>query len=62
MGREARNALADQPFVALAAEVSQRIVFADSVAAGRLAREAAPDCPAAREIAALALAVTELLR
>jgi chromosome partitioning protein len=62
IGREARNALADQPFDALPAEVSQRIVFADSVAAGRLACEAAPDCAAAREIAALSRAVTELLR
>jgi chromosome partitioning protein len=62
IGREARAALADQPFAALHAEVSQRIVFADSVAAGRLACEAAPKCAAAREIAALALAVQEMLR
>ncbi|HRO54936.1 MAG TPA: ATPase, partial [Alicycliphilus sp.] len=41
------------------AEVHQRIVFADSVAAGRLARETAPDGAAAREITAL---VDELLR
>ena len=44
---------------ALHAEVRQRIVFADSVAAGRLAREIAPDSAAAREITAL---VDELLR
>lgn len=62
IGREARAALADQPFAALHAEVSQRIVFADSVAAGRLACEAAPKCAAAREIAALAQAVREMLR
>ena len=62
IGREARAALADQPFAALQAEVSQRIVFADSVAAGRLACEAAPKCAAAREIAALAQAVRETLR
>jgi len=62
IGREARAALADQPFAALNAEVSQRIVFADSVAAGRLACEAAPNCAAAREIAALAQAVREMLR
>lgn len=61
IGREARAALADQPFAALQAEVSQRIVFADSVAAGRLACEAAPKCAAAREIAALAQAVREAL-
>ncbi|HKW83970.1 MAG TPA: ParA family partition ATPase [Burkholderiaceae bacterium] len=62
IGREARAALAGQPFGALTSEVSQRIVFADSVAAGSLAREAAPGCAAAREIAALAQAVRELLR
>jgi len=59
IGREARQALAEQPFPALRAEVRQRIVFADSVAAGRLVRETAPDSFAAREITAL---VDELLR
>ncbi|RYC80492.1 hypothetical protein BFJ63_vAg16616 [Fusarium oxysporum f. sp. narcissi] len=59
IGREARQALADQPLPALRAEVHQRIVFADSVAAGRLARETAPDSAAAREITVL---VDELLR
>jgi chromosome partitioning protein len=62
IGREARQALADQPLPALpvlSSEVRQRIVFADSVAAGRLARETAPDSAAAREITAL---VDELLR
>ncbi len=44
---------------ALRAEVHQRIVFADSVTAGRLARETEPDSAAAREITAL---VDELLR
>jgi len=62
IGREARAALADQPFCALDTEVSQRIVFADSVAAGRLAHESKPHGAAAREIAALAQAVVELLR
>jgi chromosome partitioning protein len=61
-GREARAALADQPFAALHAEVSQRIVFADSVAAGRLAYGVSPECAAARELAALANAVQEALR
>lgn len=61
IGREARAALADQPFPVLQVEVSQRIVFADSVAAGRLAFEVAPHCAAAREIAALAQAVREML-
>ena len=50
---------AEQPLPALRAEVRQRIVFADSVAAGRLARETAPDSAAALEITAL---VDELLR
>ena len=62
IGREARAALSDQPFAALYTEVSQRIVFADSVAAGRLACEVAPQCAAAREIAALAQTVREMLR
>ncbi|MFG8723590.1 ParA family partition ATPase [Pseudomonas aeruginosa] len=59
IGREARHALAEQPFSALLAEVRQRIVFADCVAAGKSAREVAPASLAAREIAAL---VDELLR
>lgn len=62
IGREARQALADQPFPALSAEISQRIVFADSVAAGRLVSEVAPQCAAAREVAALAQAVREALQ
>ncbi|WP_398494342.1 ParA family partition ATPase [Variovorax sp.] len=61
IGREARAALAGQPFGALRAEVSQRILFADSVAAGQLVREMSPRGPAAREIAALADAVRESL-
>jgi chromosome partitioning protein len=59
IGREARSALADQPLPALRSEIRQRIVFADSVAAGQLARELAPESAAAREIAAL---TDELLR
>src|SRR3546814_13491004 len=59
IGREARQALTEQPLPALRSEVRQRIVFADSVAAGRLARETAPDSAAAQEITAL---VDELLR
>jgi chromosome partitioning protein len=58
IGREARQVLAEQPLPALRAEVRQRIVFADSVASGRLARETAPDSAAAREVTAL---VDELL-
>ena len=54
IGREARGALADQPLPALASEIHQRIVFADSVASGQLAREREPVGAAAREISALA--------
>ena len=59
IGREARGTLDEQPFPALASEVCQRIVFADSVAGGRLVRETAPDSMADREIGVLA---DELLR
>ena len=59
IGREARQSLAEQPLPVLRSEVHQRIAFADSVAAGRLARETAPDSAAAREVTAL---VDELLR
>ena len=59
IGREARSALAKQPLPSLQSEIRQRIVFADSVAAGQLARELAPDSTAAREITAL---TDELLR
>ena len=59
IGREARSALAEQPLLSLQSEIRQRIVFADSVAAGQLARELAPDSTAAREITAL---TDELLR
>lgn len=60
IGREARSALADQPFSALHAEVHQRIVFADSVARGQLAREWDADSLASREISALAVEVLGL--
>ena len=59
IGREARNALTDQPLPSLISEVRQRIVFADSVARGQLARELDADSNAAREIAAL---TAEVLR
>jgi chromosome partitioning protein len=62
IGREVRTALADQPFDALTGDVSQRIAFADSVAAGKLACEVAPGGRAAREIAAFARDVREMLR
>jgi chromosome partitioning protein len=61
IGREARQALADQALPALEAEVRQRIIFADSVAAGRLARELDADSTAAREIAELVVEITKLV-
>jgi chromosome partitioning protein len=60
IGREARQALADQAMPALAAEIRQRIVFADSVAAGQLARELDADSVGAREIAELASEIRRL--
>jgi len=54
IGREARNALTDQPLPSLLSEIRHRIVFADSVASGQLARELDAESNAAREIAALA--------
>lgn len=61
IGREARSALADQPFPTLRADIAQRIAFADCVAAGKLACEVSAKGAAAREIAALAQAVREML-
>ncbi|SIR52512.1 plasmid segregation oscillating ATPase ParF [Pseudacidovorax sp. RU35E] len=62
IGREARAALADQPFATLRADIGQRIAFADCVAAGKLVWEVAPKGAAAREVAALADAVGEALQ
>ncbi len=62
IGREARAALAEQSVPALAAEVCQRIAFADSVAGGLLARERDARSAAAREIARLAVHVRESLQ
>ena len=61
IGREARAALADQPFPTLHADVAQRIAFADCVAAGKLVWEVSPKGAAAREIATLAQAVQNVL-
>lgn len=62
IGREARAALADQPFATLRADIAQRIAFADCVAAGKLVWEVAPKGAAAREVATLADAVEEALQ
>jgi len=53
IGREARRALADQPLPVVMSEIRQRIVFAESVAAGQLAGEREADCLAAREVASM---------
>jgi chromosome partitioning protein len=53
IGREVRAALGSQRIPTLASDVSQRIVFAESVAAGRVAAEVQPGGAAAREITAL---------
>lgn len=62
IGREARAALAEQIVPALAAEICQRIAFADSVAGGLLVRERDARCAAAREVARLTAQVREVLR
>lgn len=53
IGRDVRAALPED-IPALARDIGQRVIFAESVATGRLASELEPDGPAAREIAALA--------
>jgi chromosome partitioning protein len=53
IGREAHATLVEQRIVPLATQVFQRIVFAESVASGRLAFELDADSHAAREITAL---------
>jgi chromosome partitioning protein len=52
IGRDVRAAL-PEGLPSLAADIHQRVVFAESVATGRLARELEPDGTAAREIAAI---------
>lgn len=62
IGRELRDALAESvgaPLPVLAAAVSQRVVFAEAAATGRLAGEIDDGCPAAREIARLGAEVRE---
>jgi len=61
IGREARAALANQPFPTLSADIAQRIAFADCVAAGKLVCEVSAKGAAAREVTAMAQAVLGLL-
>ena len=63
--REVRDALAENvgaPMPVLATAVSQRIVFAEAAATGRLVDEIDDDCPAAQEIARLGDEVRGWLR
>lgn len=62
IGRDARTALNAQRFASLESEVFQRIVFAESVAAGRLVFEVAPMSQAAQEIAAFGAEVAAMQR
>ena len=62
IGREARWTLRSQEIPTLDSEIHQRIVFAESVAAGRLASELEPYGAAAREMTALAREVESLPR
>lgn len=62
IGREARRALAGQPFAALVTDIHQRVIFAESVARGKLACELEPRSSATREMAALANAVLAFAR
>ena len=61
IGREVRGTLLVQPLPTLVSEIRQRIVFADSVAAGRLVRELVPRGVAAREISTLTDEILEVV-
>lgn len=56
IGRDVRAALPED-FPVLASDIGQRVIFAESVATGRLARELEPDGAAAREITAFAVEI-----
>ena len=62
IGREVRTTLTEHRIAPLTTEIHQRIVFAETVAAGRLAFELDTVSPAACEIAALAAEVMEFAR
>ena len=62
IGREARAALANQGIPALRSDIHQRVIFAESVAVGRVAAELDPCGAAAREITALASEVQGMMR
>ena len=60
IGREARPALASQPFPTLRTEVYQRVVFADSAVAGCLVHEYCVEGPASFEMGSLAQEVIDM--
>jgi chromosome partitioning protein len=62
IGREVRSAVVPHGLPVLQCGVSQRIVFAESAATGRLVREIDPHSAATREIAALAGELTACFR
>ncbi len=62
IARDTKRALADQPFDALAIEIHQRVIFAESASGGRLVREVDSHSAAVREMAALTDAVLAMGR
>lgn len=60
IGRDVGEALAAYPVPALAASITQRVIFAEAAAQGRAVHEIDLDGPAAAEIEAVRLEVTEL--
>ena len=58
IGRDVTAALAQWPIPVLPAHVSQRVAFAETAATGSTVLEAAPGCPASREIEALRDAIS----
>lgn len=59
IGRDVVAALEGYPLPVLSAQVSQRVVFAESAAQGRTVLEVAPDSAAAQEVHGLLAAVRE---
>lgn len=52
ISKSAKEALADLPFPALTAEITQRVIFAETAATGETVGEREPKSAAAREVAA----------
>jgi chromosome partitioning protein len=61
IGRDVVEALGEYEMPVLAAEVCQRVIFAESAAAGRLVEEVDPKHAASKEIIALAKAIKETI-